>query len=571
MTLSLVAQTLRPWRSRWFLSGALGVLALGSSVALMATAGWLIATASTHPPVLTLLVAVVAVRTFGIGRGVLRYAERLVSHDVALRITGAMRSALITSLTALVERGGALGRRSGLLSLVVSDSDEVAEILLRGLLPLISASVVGTAAVLLAWSLVPAIGIALLLCLLLGGALLPVLTARRTVAVERAAVASRLERDQLLTETLDQINDLVAIGALPSALVRLAAHEDAQQPVRQSAARLAGIGAAVGIVTTGAAVVLTAVLGAPAVTSGRIGPAWLAVLVLLPLALTEMVGAVHDGATALARSDAAGRRLSALLLPGPARGVPGQIAEPPAGVPTGPSAGQNAEPSAGVPTGTIRLRGVTARWPGADQDTLLGIDLDLPPGGRVVIIGESGSGKSTLAAVLVGLLTPTGGAITVDGHPITTLAGSAVASWADQDAHLFDTSIRQNILLARPEATSAEFEEACAAAGLREWLSELSAGADTAVGEHGQAVSGGQRQRISLARAFLAGRPLIVADEISAHLDEATAETVTAAVMRPDDARCALLITHRPKDAQWADQVLEMSGGRLRVVSLPHR
>ena len=564
MTMPLVMRMVRPWRWRWMLSAALGALALGSSVALMATAGWLIATASTHPPVLTLLVAVVAVRTFGIGRGVLRYVERLVSHDVALRVIGAIRSALITSLTALVQRGGAVGRRSGLLSLVVTDSDEVGDILLRGLLPLISASVVGTAAVLVAWSLLPAIGIALLLCLLLGCVLVPVLTARRTVAIERDGVAARLERDQLLTETLDQINDLVAIGALPSALDRLAANERRQVRVRLVAARLAGVGVAAGILTTGSAVVVTAVLGAPAVATSRLGSAWLAVLVLMPLALTEMVGAVHDAATALARSDAAGRRLSSLLAPGPqdaGSAVPGPR--------TGTQCGTQVASKVCTQVGTIRLRGVSARWPGADQDTLTGIDLDLPPGGRVVVTGESGSGKSTLAAVLVGLLSPTAGRITVDGRPVGSLAGSGLASWADQRAHLFDTSIRENVRLARPGATPSDVDRACADAGLGGWLRELPAGLDTAVGEHGLAVSGGQRQRIAVARAFLSDRPLVVADEISAHLDEATAEAVTAAAMRPDDARCVLLVSHRPEDARRGSQVLRMSGGRLREVSAP--
>ena len=550
MTTAVVTSMIRPWRWRWLLAVTVGAGALAASVALTGTAGWLIATAATHPPVLTLLVATVAVRTFGIARGVLRYTERLLSHDVALRVVGRLRGAVVSALTAVVERGGAIGRRSGLLTFAVGDAEEIGDLLLRGLLPLFAAGSVGVAAVLVTVTVLPAAGVVLALGLILGCVVVPALSGRRIAAAEAALVQQRGIRDQLLTETFDQINDLVAVGAFPAALDRLADSEAVDAGWRRRSARLIAVGAAVGVLTTGAAVVAAAVVGAPAVASGRLDAAWLAVLVLVPLAFTEMVGAVQESVATLARARAAGTRMAALLR------------EPDAQ----PESASNDDAVRPVGEVTVRLRGVAARWPGAENDTITGIDLDLTPGGRVVLIGESGSGKSTLAALLVGLLPPSAGSITVNGRPVTRLGRDLPVAWADQQAHVFDTSIRENILLARPEAGAAEIEAAVGAAGMGGWIRELPAGLDTPVGEHGGAVSGGQRQRIALARAFLADRPVLVADEIGAHLDEETAAGVTAAAMAPDQRRSVLLITHRPDDVRYGDTVLEMAHGRMRVV-----
>ncbi|SDP16001.1 ATP-binding cassette, subfamily C, CydC [Nakamurella panacisegetis] len=545
MTLRLVIPMIRPWRWRWLLAVCAGALALAASVALTGTAGWLIATAATHPPVLTLLVATVAVRTFGIARGVLRYAERLLSHDVALRVVGSLRAAVVSALTRVVERGGALGRRSGLLTSAVADADEVGDLLLRGLLPLMAAGSVAVATVLVAATVLPSAGVVLAVCLLVGCVVAPVISARSIAEVERASVGRRRVRDQILTETVDKITDLVAVGAFPAALGRLATSERADLTLRRRSARTAAAGAAVAVLTTGGAVVLTLAVGAPPVVTGGLGPAWLAVLVLMPLALTEMISSISDSVAAFARAGAAGRRL-AVLLDEP------EVSAPP---PTPAGADQDT---------VVRLRGVAARWPGSERDVISGIDLDLHPGGRVVLVGESGAGKSTLAAVLVGLLKPTAGTITVNDRVVPDLAGLGRVAWADQEAHVFDTSIRQNVMLARPEATEAEFRAALAAAGLRDWVAGLPAGGETPVGENGLGISGGQRQRIALARAFLADRPVLVADEIGAHLDEETAAAVTAAALAPDPRRSVVLITHRPDDVGRGDTVLEMTGGRLR-------
>jgi ATP-binding cassette subfamily C protein CydC len=220
--------------------------------------------------------------------------------------------------------------------------------------------------------------------------------------------------------------------------------------------------------------------------------------------------------------------------------------------------------SAGGPH--IRLRGVSARWPGADHDVLVGIDLDLEPGRRIVVLGESGSGKSTLLAVLLGFLTPTAGTISIDGVDLADLdpdAARTLFAWCDQQAHLFDSTLAENIRLARPAADNDDIAAALRAAGAGSWLDGLPEGLDTRVGEHGQAVSGGERQRVALARALLAGRPILLADEPAAHLDPMTADAVTALILQKTTDRCVVLVTHRPADAASADVVVHLDRGRI--------
>jgi ABC-type multidrug transport system fused ATPase/permease subunit len=301
----------------------------------------------------------------------------------------------------------------------------------------------------------------------------------------------------------------------------------------------------------GAAVWLAATFGVPAVVDADLNPVLLAVIVLTPLALTDTVQAVGLAASTLRRSSAAvGRLFQVLDAPQVTRPAP----EHPPPVPD----------DAGGPH--VRLRGVCARWPAADRDALSGIDLDLYPGQRTVVVGESGSGKSTLLAVLLGFLTPTAGTITVDGIDAAQLDPDewrTMFGWCDQRAYLFDSSLAENVRLARPGADGAQIAAALAAAGAGDWLAGLPDGLDTRVGEHGQAVSGGERQRIALARALLADRPVLLADELAAHLDPATADAVTELILRPSTDRCVVLVTHRPGDTSLADVVLRLERGRV--------
>ncbi len=531
---------------------ALGALAAAFGVGLMATSAWLIARAAQHPPVLYLSVAVVAVRTFGIGRGVLRYLERLVSHDSAFRVLARLRERLMAHLVLLAPAGLPVWQRGDLLSRLVSDVDDVGDAFLRGLLPLAVAAAVGAATVTLATLILPAAGIALAAALVAACLLGPLFTSCLRRRVETQVVELRGARSRVISEMLDDMTDLSLGDLLPGRLAELDEVERRASRAAAGSARTGGLAAGTAVLAMGAAVVLALMFGVPAVAAGRLQPVLLAVVALTPLALADIVQSVGVAAATLRRSIAAAGRLAAVLATPPL--VPSRPAAEyvvPLRLPGGP---------------VVVLHGVSARWPGAETDAISDIDLELVPGRRIVVLGESGSGKSTLLSVLLGFLPPTAGRITVDGVDVADLDPDQVRtlySWCDQQAHLFDSSLAENIRLARPDADDADIMAALAAAGAEQWVAALPGGLRTRVGEHGQAISGGQRQRIALARALLAERPILLADEPAAHLDAPAARAVTEIILRPDPFRCTVLVTHRESDAAGADVLVRLARGRM--------
>lgn len=538
-------------RGRLLGAAVLGGLASGCAVALMATSAWLIARAAQQPPVLYLMVAVVAVRAFGIGRGVLRYLERLVSHDAAFRVLGRIREHLVAHLAVIAPAGLPLWRKGDLLARTVDDVDDAGDAFIRGLLPLAGALLVSGGTVVVMFAILPVAGLVLAIALIGSCVAAPLITARQSARVEREVVDLRARRTLLVTEVLDELAELTVLNAVDTRIEELGELERVNRKAAAGTARAAGVAAALAVASMGAAVWFAALLGVPEVVAADLNPVLLAVIVLTPLALTDTVQAVGVAASTLRRSSAAVRRLFQVLDAPPVT-APG---------PTHP------DPLPAAPNGpVIALRKVSARWPGADRDAIIDIDLVLEPGRRIVVLGESGSGKSTLLAVLLGFLTPTAGTITVDGVPAERLDPDALRTlfaWCDQRAHLFDSTVGENIRLARPGSTDQEIAAALRTAGAGDWLEALPDGLDTRVGEHGQAVSGGQRQRIALARAVLADRPVLLADEPAAHLDPATADGVTSLILQPRLDRCVVLVTHRPDDARYGDLVLQLSHGKV--------
>ncbi|MYU16885.1 ATP-binding cassette domain-containing protein, partial [Streptomyces sp. SID8361] len=211
------------------------------------------------------------------------------------------------------------------------------------------------------------------------------------------------------------------------------------------------------------------------------------------------------------------------------------------------------------------LRGITARHPGQSAPALDGFGLELRPGRRVAVVGPSGAGKSTLAQVLLRFLDPEGGTYTLAGRNAAALDGDAVrrlVGLCAQDAHVFDSSLRENLRLARPGASDDELRSALAGARLLDWVDGLPDGLDTLVGEQGARLSGGQRQRLALARALLAEFPVLVLDEPAEHLDLPTADALTADLLSATRGRTTVLITHRLAGLAAVDEVIVLDGGR---------
>lgn len=512
------------FRMRMGIGIVAGAGSLLASAGLLATSAWLISRASQHPPILYLMVAIVAVRAFGLGRGVLRYAERLVSHDAALRALAGHRGRVFERFAKLAPAGLPGGSAPDRLDLVVSAVDGVADRWLRGLLPIASAGVAALAVAGLEWWLLPEAGAVLLAALVAGGLVAPLASRSLMVAAARRGAAVRTELAALAGQTLDGLDELTAYGAVPGLLERLRALDGEACRSATRSAWTAGLGAALTGLSCGAAVCGALLAGVSAVRHGRLEPVLLAVVVLAPLAAFEPLGALSAATHQLLRSRADRARLRALLdAPDPVRD---------------PAVAGVSSVSSGL---VVRVAGAWASWPGGERVRLP--DLELRPGRRLALLGPSGSGKSTLAAVLLRFLDYEG-SVTLGGVELRDLPGDAVRKLIGicaQDAHLFDTTVAANLRLAKPEANDREVRTALERAG----LGGRRVGPATRVGVHGTAVSGGEHRRIALARALLADFPILILDEPDAHLDEATAQALLPDLLDSAGDRSILLITHR--------------------------
>ncbi|UFQ16785.1 MULTISPECIES: thiol reductant ABC exporter subunit CydD [Streptomyces] len=526
----------------------LGSLALGSAVGLMATSGWLISRASEQPPVMYLMIAVTATRAFGIGRAVFRYAERLVSHDAVLRMLADTRVTVYRRLERLAPAGLRTTRRGDLLSRLVADVDAFQDYWLRWLLPASAAAVVSAGAVgFTAW-LLPEAGAVLAAGLLAAGVGVPLLSgavarrAERRLAPARGVLATRVA--DLLTGTAE----LTVAGALKRRTAKAGEADAELTRIASRGATATALGDGLGALVTGLTVTAAALVGVQAVQDGRLSGVALAVVVLTPLAAFEAVLGLPLAVQYRQRVRKSAERVHEVL------DAADPVPEPATPAPA---------PASPFP---LRVTALRARHAGQARDALAGVGLTLERGRRIAVVGPSGSGKTTLAQVLLRFVGEYEGTYTLGGVDAATLDGDTVRRMVGlcaQDAHIFDSSVRENLLLAKKDATDAELRGALERARLDGWVGSLPDGLDTLVGEHGARLSGGQRQRLALARALLADFPVLVLDEPAEHLDLPTADAVTADLLAATEGRTTLLITHRLAGLDAVDEVIVLDAGRV--------
>ncbi|MET8855061.1 thiol reductant ABC exporter subunit CydD [Streptomyces sp. NPDC004579] len=537
-----------PRRGPLALALLLGSLALGSAVGLMATSGWLISRASQQPPVFYLMVAVTATRTFGIGRAVFRYAERLVSHDAVLRMLADTRVAVYRRLERLAPAGLRTTRRGDLLSRLVADVDALQDYWLRWLLPAGAAVLVSAASVgFTAW-LLPEAGAVLAAGLLAAGAGVPLVTGAVARRAERRLAPARGELATQVADLLTGTAELTVAGALPARTAQARQADGVLTRIASRAATATALGDALTALVCGLTVAATALVGAQAVAAGRLHGVLMAVVVLTPLAAFEAVMGLPLAVRYRQRVRKSAERVYEVL------DAPDPVREP---------AQPRPAPASPFP---LRVSGLRARYAGRDRDALAGLDLTLEEGRRIAVVGTSGAGKTTLAQVLLRFLDPEAGTFTLAGADAYGMDGDAVRrliGLCAQDAHLFDSTVRENLLLARKDATEGALRDALGRARLLDWVDGLPDGLDTPIGEHGARLSGGQRQRLALARALLADFPVLVLDEPAEHLDLPTADALTADLLAATEGRTTLLITHRLAGLDAVDEVIVLARGRV--------
>ncbi|MFI8850678.1 thiol reductant ABC exporter subunit CydD [Streptomyces sp. NPDC053499] len=554
--LTRVRDTANGLGRKFALALAMGTLALAGAVGLMATSGWLISRAAQQPPILYLMVAVTATRAFGIGRAVFRYAERLVSHDAALRVLAQLRVTVYRRLERLAPAGLKDKARGDLLTRLVADVDALQDYFLRWLLPVTVAGTVGVAAVAFTAWLLPAAGAALAVGLAVAGIAVPALTAALSRRTERRLAPARA---RLAVRTVDLLTgtasgELPVTGALAARRAEATAADTELTRIAARSASRTALASGLSTLAAGLTVTAAAWAGARATTDGALDGLLLATVVLTPLATFEVVTPLPQAVQFRQRVRRSAERVYEVL------DAPAPVEEP-----------EHPDPLPADPF-PLRVRELTVRYPDAPAaapPALAGFDLDLTPGRRVAVVGASGSGKTTLAGALLRFVDPVAGTYTFGAAPAVSAFDAAPdtvrrqVGLCAQDAHLFDSSLRENLRLARPSATEPQLRTALAAARLDDWVATLPDGLDTMVGEHGAQLSGGQRQRLALARALLADFPVLVLDEPAEHLDLPTADALTADLLAATEGRTTVLITHRLQGLEAVDDIIVLDAGRV--------
>ncbi|MDQ0613534.1 ATP-binding cassette subfamily C protein CydCD [Microbacterium sp. W4I4] len=536
---------LRPHAWLWAGSIGLGALAAGLAAALTAVSGWLIVRAGVEEYIMYLLVAIVGVRAFGIGRAVGRYAERLVTHRAAFLVVDALRLRLWRAIS----QRGAGSRRllegGAPLDYLVTLADDLRDQLPRIVPPVGAGIVVIAGAIATTAAVVPHLTVLVASVLILSVVLAILLAVRgeRGAGDQRIAARSAIVRGTAALASAS--DDLRGNGVADSALRELDVQADRLATAERRAAWSAGLGTAV--IT--AATTLLAVL-VPLLSTGT-PAALVSVIALLALAVLEPLAGLVTAAHRMPAMRALLERLDPILQPAP-----------------------TAEWGTRHPEATRRLAldDVTIRYPGGGHAAVSGVSGAVERGGWLALDGPSGSGKSTLLSAVMGALPVASGAVVADDVPLTALDERAWrdrVAWCPQDAYVFDSTLRGNLLLSRARDDAPDdhdMRDVLGRAGLGALLASLADGLDTRVGAGGSALSGGERQRLAVARALLTRSDVILLDEPTAHLDEPTAAAMMADVRAATADRVVLLVSHRVADRREGDAIVRLAAGiRLPV------
>jgi thiol reductant ABC exporter CydC subunit len=539
---------------------ALGCGAVGASIGLMAASAWLLSRAAEHPPEAALTIGIVLVQVFGLSRGPFRYGERLVGHHAAFGLLATLRVRVYHRLERLAPAGLPAFRSGDLMARLVSDVDAMQDIVVRVLPAFAVAALVGAPTILVVWAFLPAAGLVLALALLASAVPVPWLTALLARRRESSQAVLRGELAASVVDLVEGAAELAVYGATDAQLERIDSIDRALAGLARASAATAGIGLGLTTFLAGAATWGVLVVGVPAVDSGRLGGVWLGSLALVPLAAFELVSGLPAASQALHRARASAARVFAIT------DAPDVVAEP----------SSPAVPP--VPPIDLEVRSVWAGYPPSPDlvapdrtgppphAALRGVDLDLPHGKRIGIVGPSGAGKTTLAWVMVDFLPLHSGSVDLDGTPIARMSGEDVRArvgLVSQESHLFDASLAENLRIGRRDAADDELVAVLARVGLGKWLEGLAHGLATEVGRFGARLSGGERQRVATARALLAAFSVLVLDEPAEHLDVDAADALTRDLLTLTEGRSTVLATHRLAGLEAVDEIVVLDGGHV--------
>lgn len=559
-SLARLASFLIPFWPRVLLSVLLGALTIGSSIALMSTSAWLISTAAIAVSVAELGVSVVSTRLFGISRAVFRYLERLASHSLTFRILARLRVWFYQAIEPLAPARLTSARSGDLLSRVIADVETLDNIFVRVLAPPLVAAVIVLGMAVFMGSFDPLLGLVITAFLLAIGVGLTAFSLLLNRRLGRRLVESRSVLRADLVDAVQGLPDLIAFGQEKAYLDRIKASGREFSAVQTRMAHLNGLQSGLNSLLTGLGVWAMLFLAIPLVSSGKIEGVYLAVIVLGSMASFEAVQNLPQAAQLLEANIQSARRLFEIADQAPA------VIDPSEPLPQPASADLRVNNTSFSYFAEERASdGIRATQQSAQSPLVLeNISFTLPSGKKLALVGPSGAGKSTLANLLMRFWDAEG--ITLDGQDIRAykqVDTRRMFSLVSQNTYLFNASLRENLLLARPWATQDDIEAACRAAQLHEFIVSLPNGYETLVGERGLQLSGGERQRVAIARALLKNTPIFIFDEPTANLDAATERKLVETLQSVMENHSVLWITHRLVGLEAMDEILVLENGRI--------
>ncbi len=542
------------------LSALLGLLTVLSAVGLLAVSAFIISQAAIATSIAELQVAIVGVRFFGISRGVFRYLERLVSHEVTFRLLAGLRVDFYRSLEPLAPARLQRYRSGDLFNRITADIHRLEDFYVRSIAPLLvallTALVVGLILGSYAWSLAVVLWVGMAAV----GVGVPLLVGVLNRRLGGQAVTAQAELSAALVDGIQGMADLVSFGAGQRQAGLIGERSRELERLQQRQAGLFSLQAFLVVLLSQLTLFGVLVLAIPRVTAGEIPGVLLAALCLAALTSFEAVQPLPQAALNLDGHLEAARRLQELL-----NAVP-EVSEPEQPLQLPEAVGLEVSGLGFTYPQNLLYSGKAPHLPGRRLRALDGIDFSLHPGERLAVAGVSGSGKSSLVNLLLRFWEFSQGEIQLNGCDIRQFSPQA---WrrrvgvVAQDTYLFNASLRENLLLAQPGASQADLERALEKARLGDWFGSLERGLDTPVGELGLKLSGGERQRLAIARLFLQDPALLILDEPTSNLDTLTANRVMEALYQFMEKRTTLLITHRLVGLEKMDRILVLHRGQI--------
>ncbi|NOZ29154.1 MAG: thiol reductant ABC exporter subunit CydC [Chloroflexi bacterium] len=536
-----------PFKGWIALSALLGFATVGSSIGLMATSAYIIARAALHPSIADLQVAIVGVRFFGIARGVFRYLERYVSHQTTFRLLARLRVWFYEALEPMAPARLMEHRSGDLLSRIVGDIESLQHFYIRVIAPPAVALLTLLTMTAFLYRYHPALAAMLAIAFLVAGIGVPLLIRILSRRPGQETVIVRAELHAALVDGIQGMADLLAFDRAQDHLESIRSTDERLAKAQRRLAWAEGLQSALGGLLAHVGMWGILLVAIPLIREGHINGVYLGALILAALASFEAITPLSQAAQHLESSLEAARRLFDIVDAHPAVSDPPSPAPPPR------------EPDLVVEHLSFRYR------PG-DPPALDDISFALPRGKRLAIVGPSGAGKSTLVHLLLRFWDYRDGRILLDGRDLRAYRQEDVRRMiavVSQHTHLFNATIRENLLIARPDADEEAIIQAARQAQIHEFIQSLPQGYETWIGEQGVRLSGGERQRLAITRALLKDAPILILDEATANLDVLTARRVLEAVHALMEGRTTLMITHRLADARTMDEILVLQAGRI--------